>query len=212
MYYFLLFVILFGLLPLLYYSLLYRSITRETGFIFLLLVSIFVASLYEFIFTCLLHVDVTYWFTTYTVIAFLSIHRFFYLLLNKRYKLVFLAFLLVFLFFLFFNYTIWSEVYYLDICGYFNTLQTFVILTFSILWFRRVFINHEVDSFTDSPSFYFVAGLLFYYCGTVFLFLMGSIILKMEKSTFVAYWEVNIVLNLILRTLLILGIWKGQMK
>ena len=134
------------------------------------------------------------------------------LLLGKRFRPLYYFFSTLFLFLLLYYSYYWNKQNYLVINSYFNTLQTLVVFIFSILWFRRVFLNLEFDSLGRSPVFYFISGLLLYYSGTVFLFLMSSLIFEHEKSSFQDYWMLNIGLNLVLRTSLILGIWQGQAK
>lgn len=212
MLYLVLFVILFGLLPFLIYLLFYAQLSKETKNIGLFTLTIFLASIYEFIFSYIFQINVKYWFIIYNVIAFISIHHFFYLLLNKKHKVIFLFFIASFLFFIYLYFTIWNKLDFLIISSYFNTLQTIIIVTLSIIWFRRIFINLEVQSLSESPSFYFVAGLLLYYSGTVFLFLLSYSIIETDKNTFFEYWLLNIILNLVLRILILSGIWKGRLK
>lgn len=212
MHYLLPFTILFGLLPFLLYILSYKKISVEVKNIVLFTIVIFLASLYEFVFSYTLQIGVKYWFTIYNILAFLSIHHFFYLLLNKKHKIIFALFTVVFLFFLYQYYTYWIDYDFIVVSSYFNSLQTIIILTLSILWFRRVFVNLELQSFSESPSFYFVSGLILYYSGTVFLFLLSHSIFETDKNSFFEYWLLNIILNLVLRILILAGIWKGRLN
>lgn len=210
--YFVYFAVLYGVVPLLVYFLLQKKIGKEVRFIYPFLWVVCIASLYEFLGTLLLRISAEYWFFTYNFLAFVSILLFFSSLLGRKLRLVYYFYSVCFLVLLLYFAVHWDLKKYLEINSYFNTLQTLVVFTFSIAWFRRVFINLEFDSLGRSPVFYFVSGLLLYYSGTVFLFLMSTVLLKHETSSFQDYWMLNIGLNLVLRTLLILGIWKGQVK
>jgi hypothetical protein len=202
------FTILYGIVPLLLYKIKNFTIKPIEPFIWV----IFIASLYEFLGTFVFKLNSEYWFICYMTLAFFSIHWFFYKLLNTNYFKIFTLFIILFLVLSFYSFYEWDKLNYLDIIAYFNSLQTVVVLFFSILWIVRVFTNLELDSFTNSSMFYFVSGLILYYSGTVFLFLLSSFIFKMDKSNFQSFWMLNIFLNLVLRTLLIVGIWKGRQQ
>ncbi len=202
------FTILFGVIPLFIYYL--KKVTIKPIEPFLWVVCI--ASLYEFLGTFVLKLNSEYWFIIYNFLAFFSIHYFFFKLLKGSYKYVFILFGILFLILSVFSFYEWENINYLDINSYYNSLQTLAVLFFSMLWIVRVFTNLELKSLTNSPMFYFVSGLILYYSGNVFLFLLSSYIFKIDKSNFQAFWMLIVILNLVLRTLLIVGIWKGRQQ
>lgn len=205
---FTLFTILYGVIPLLLYKIKKVKIKPIEPFLWV----VFVASLYEFFGTTVLKINSDYWFECYKYLAFFSIHYFFYTLLKGRYKFLFILFGLLFLIQSIVALNQWETLEHLDITAYSNAFITINVLFFSIVWFRSTFINLELDSLTKTPTFYFVSGLILYYSGTVFLFLLASYIFKVDSSNFKSFWMLNVFLNLVLRTLLIVGIWKGQQK
>jgi hypothetical protein len=99
---------------------------------------------------------------------------------------------------------------FLQISSFFTIYQTIIILVFSILWFRKIFKEFEINNLLDSPTFYFISGLLIYYCGSVVLFLLANDLYTTDQNSFQYYWLLNIILNFVLRTLLIVGIWKAR--
>lgn len=202
------FVILYGILPSIFLKIFKLQFNAIKPFVWVVLV----ASLYEFIGTFILKLNSEYWFIIYKILAFISIHYFFYKILYPSYNLFFRLFILLFLLLSVYCFYNWVVLNFFDVNAYYNFLQTIVVLFFSVLWFIRVFNNLEVESLLSSSTFYFISGLLLYYSGTVFLFLLSNMIFKMDKSSFQDYWMLNVVLNLVLRTLLILGIWKGCKK
>ncbi len=210
MIYILTFTILFGLVPFSFivFDKSLRGIKKFHPFIFV----VFIASLYEFIGSLLLKLNVEYWFFIYGILVFLSIHYFFYKLLNEKFKRVFIISILIFIIFsiLAFIYRISFD--YLTISAFFKVYQTINILFFSILWFKRIFEELETDNLLENSNFYFISGLIIYYCGSVFLFLLANYIYVSDKSDFQNYWLLNIALNLILRSLIIIGIWKARLK
>jgi len=46
----------------------------------------------------------------------------------------------------------------------------------------------------------------------LFSFLMTELIYETNNNLFQYYWLLNIILNLVLRSLLIIGIWKARVK
>lgn len=208
----LIFTILYGLLPLILFFLKRKKLASEVKFMLPYICLVFFASFYEFIGTILLQLNVKYWFVFYDFIASIALFYFFYFLLNGISKILFYFYIFLFVFISFNAFIIWNGDNFIVISSYYNLLQTIFILNFSVLWIKKIFVGLELESFTSSATFYFISGLVLYYCGTVFLFLLSNLILKMDKTTFQDYWMLNIILNLVLRTLLIIGIWKGQVK
>lgn len=209
---FLIFVILFGVLPIAIYYQVKENSKDELHAIFPFLWVVGIASLYEFFGTIILKWDSKYWFIIYKVLAFFALHYFFYYLLKKKFKALFIVFVALFLLLFLYYLGCTAQLDFFTINSYFNALQTIIVLTFSILWIRRIFITLEVESLANAPNFYFISGLVIYYAGTVFLFLLSNLIFKTENSQFQDYWMLNIALNLVIRTLLILGIWKTRVK
>lgn len=207
----LIFTILYGIIPFMYYSIYGRKIKKLKS-IYPFLLIVFIASLYEFIGPVILKTTTKYWYLAYKTLAFFGLHYFFYIELNKKHKSIFVFFIIVFLVFVILTFSIWKNIFYMEINSFYNALQTIVILTFSILWFLKVFKELEMKSLLESPIFFFISGLIITYCGTVFLFLMAELLYKMDKSSFQEYWMLNVILNLLLRTTLIIGIWKAQTK
>jgi hypothetical protein len=207
----LIFTILYGTLPFIFYQIIKKNLTGLKE-IYPFILTVLIASLYEFLGTIILKISFEKWYLIYKILAFLSLHYFFYYLLNKAYKFVFLLFCGVFGLLVVLTFSLWIDFNFLDLNSYFNIFQTIVVLTFSILWFRKMFRSLEVDNLLKNSNFYFISGLIIYYCGTVYLFLMSSTIYNIDKSNFQYYWLLNIILNLVLRSLLIIGIWKARVK
>jgi len=63
-----------------------------------------------------------------------------------------------------------------------------------------------------ASNFYFVIGIVIYLSGTFFLSLLGDLILINKELNLEQYWILNIVCNIIIRSLLIVGVWKIQQK
>lgn len=205
------FTIVYGIFPLLFF-LFKKNQNRNIKEIFPFLVIVFIASLYELIGSVILNISYENWYLIYKTLAFFSLHYFFFKLLNKKFKLIFTFYLLVFILLIILTNTTWVNSNFLDINAYFNMLQMFVVLNFSLFWLKRLFVELEQDDLLKNPNFYFISGLIIYYCGTAFLFLMSSSIYAQDKSSLQFYWLINIFLNFVLRSLLIFGVWKARVK
>lgn len=203
--------ILYGLFPFSLYLLINKldnKIKNVIPFIFL----VFLSSIYEFIFTILLRFDVSYWFLSYCVISYFTIYYFFNTLLYNTILNVNFLSLLLFIFLLISLLSFFEIKDTLIICSFLDGFTTIYIFIFSILWFRKIFQDLEYESLLYSPHFYFISGLILYYFGSFFLFLLSNLINERENKMFQYYWMLNVVLNLVLRTLLIVGIWKARVK
>lgn len=207
----LLFTILIGLIPLILVFFRKNKNTDEVSNLFPFLIIVFIASLYELIGSIILKINVNYWFVIYNLLVFITLFYFFYRILC-RYRLLFFIFFTLFIFLLFYLFLNYSFEDFFIISPYFKGFQTIFILTFSILWFRKLFNERIIENLIDCSVFYFISGLIIYYCGTFFLFLLNDFIYKSDEKAFHDFWLLNIILNLVLRTLLIVGIWKARVK
>ena len=208
MLYFIIITILYGLVPFLLFLSMQKRIKENP--IIPCTVIVFIASLYESVGSFLLERNVELWFKIYDILVFSTIHYFYYKLLNKKYRLLFFLFIVIFAL----SYIILADglgsLNFLQIGSFFTIYQTIIILVFSILWFRKIFKEFEINDLLDSPTFYYISGLLIYYCGSVVLFLLANDLYATNQNSFQYYWLINIVLNFVLRTLLIVGIWKAR--
>jgi hypothetical protein len=205
-----LFTIIIGIIPLLYF-LVYRK--QDIGTlkpILPFIILTFIASIYEFFGTLTFGWNVSNWFIIYNILSFLAINYFYHKLIQTKFQVLNNLFLLAFIllcYILFVNYQIKD---FLIISTYFKGFITLFVLLFSVLWFIKIFQEVYVDNLLKNSIFYFVSGFILYYCGTLFLFLLSNYILKVDTGSLHSYWMVNVILNLILRILLLIGLWKAK--
>lgn len=212
MIYILSFAMLYGLLPFLYFLFVKKRILNKIQAVLPFLILVFVSAIYEFVFTVLLRWDSSNWFMSYCIISFFTIYYFYSKVLIKikqTIKITSLALFISLLLFLIFEF---QKNDFLIICSFIDAYITVFVFVFSILWFKMVFQELEFESLWDSPFFYIISGLILYYFGNFFLFMMTEIIYNNDKNLIQYYWILNIILNLVLRTLLIVGIWKARVK
>ena len=206
------FVIIFGITPLLYYFIARSKNARELKPIIPFITLTFVSSLYELFGSLILGWNVSYWFVFFEILAFLCIYYFYFEILQKQFLKLFLLTLFLFLGFCFYlslNFIIKD---FFIVSSYLNTFTTLFILFFTIIWFRRLILDASIENLLENSTFYFISGFILYYFGTLFLFLISNYLYKFDALSLQSYWVVNIILNLILRILLIVGLWKARTK
>lgn len=169
-----------------------------------------ISSLFELIFIYFLKFDSYVWSKLYFIIEFLVFAAVFNRLLNKKFLVI--TFFFTFLFFSTYFYFFYVSENYpvLKVFGILYFIQFLFIILFVVLWFKEIFEKKEVQSLLDLPLFYFVSGLLIYFSGTIFLFILSDEILNAGLSLYY-YWIVNLVLVLIFRIFLLLTIWKDRL-
>jgi hypothetical protein len=206
------FVIIFGITPLLYYFIARSKNARELKPIIPFITLTFVSSLYELFGSLIFGWNVSYWFVFFEILAFLCIYYFYFEILQKQFLKLFLLTLFLFLGFCIYlslNFIIKD---FFIVSSYLNTFTTLFILFFTIIWFRRLILDASIENLLENSTFYFISGFILYYFGTLFLFLISNYLYKFDALSLQSYWVVNIILNLILRILLIVGLWKARTK
>lgn len=205
----LIFAVLYGLVPFPLYLILRKRLPIEINYFLPFILLTFIASVYEFVFTYLLRWDSSKWFLIYEVLHFFSVFYFFSRLLRNQYLYLKITMLVLFFILLavLLNINVGSH---LDINSYLGIYLILFVFIFSIIWFQNLFKELKTESLTEIPSFYFISGLLLYECGSIVLFLSATAIYAADKTNFQYYWMLIIILNIVLRTLMIIGIWKGR--
>lgn len=172
---------------------------------------VFLSSIYEFT-AFNFNWNSAYWFRFYTLFDFLFIFYFYYNTLEKRYAKYFTlsitSFLVLYTYLLF----IWDVDQSTKTEFYLTTFESFFVVISSVLWFITIFVEMKEDSLLNTPNYYFIAGFVAYFTGTFFLYMLSDFMMKFMISEILTYWNLIIIFNIILRTLLITGIWKAQKK
>lgn len=165
------------------------------------------ATLYEFIGTGLLEIKTPYWFQLYSFLELVTLFYFFFKLFKTRYKTIFGIFLVLLVITYSFSFFFWNENSSLIPKAINKTPLTLFVLTFSFLWVKELFEKMEIQNPWQNPDFHFVSGLFVYYSSTFFLFLLANYIFE-SNVYFYDYWLINVIATLLLRTFLIIGVWK----
>jgi hypothetical protein len=155
----------FGIITFIYFSIKRKTLTIEVESFIPFLYLTFFASLYEFIFTYLLRIDAEYWFRLYLLLEFLCIYNFYYKIFQKQKtirRFLFIS-LLLYIVFYFVLLAYWKPHDNLKTDSYLSVFNTVIIISCSILWFKHIFINFEINNLFNSPTFVIISGLLLYY-------------------------------------------------
>ncbi len=165
------------------------------------------ATLYEFIGTGLLEIKTSYWFQLYSFLEIVTLFYFFFKLFKAKYKTAFGIFLVLLVTTYSFSFFFWNENSGLISNAKNKASITFFVLTFSFLWFKELFKKMDIQNPWQNDNFYFVSAFSVYYSSTFFLFLLGGFISNSNVHLY-DYWLINVMATLILRTFLIIGVWK----
>ena len=202
-----------GVLPI-YFLVVKRNLLQKEVFYFLpsICLSIF-SSVYELVFTFLLHYSTGYWFRIYLLLEFFTLFYFFYQLFTSRIVIallyIFLVSFISYFIFLFFHWKVEDS---LKTDSFLSVISTVFVYFFSFFWFRQVFVNFEIDDLFSSPTFIFLCGQLLYFSSTLFLFLMSDYFLKEKKYDFLAFWQLNVFMCMVYRFFLLGALYKGIKK
>lgn len=180
--------------------------------IFPVAVLMFVSTFYEFIATHIFHIDSSIWFRIYLLLDFACIYYFFKKCFPFKFKRIFAVFALSYSILWLCLWFVWTSQSTMKTDSYLTLTESVFVYTFVVLWFRDLFDKAVIESLWETPEFYFICGLVFYFSSTTFLFLLGDNMLQATGISFETYWLVNVVGTLILRLLLTIGIWKSQRK
>lgn len=187
---------------------LFRVKSKEKAFIPLLILFV-LASTYEAIASFVLRINVLSWFQIYSLLEFLSIYYLFKKLLQKRPMVyIFLSLGLFIVIYLYsFEYCFNEGFSFLKAKGINRVFLTLFIIVSSFLWVKQIFEQKIILKLYEEPGFYFVMGLFMHYCITISLFILSNSIAN-SSLYFADYWLLNIISSLILRIVIIIGVWK----
>lgn len=172
---------------------------------------LFIGSIYEIVFSTILLVSVGPWIRAYYLFEFVTLYYFFRKLFVNRYRLVLNSFLIVFVISWIVSLFFWGKVHRLKIDGYLSIQESLLVFTFVLIWFKQLFKGTEFVPLWQTPLFYFLTGFLFYFGGTVFVNLLIDDIFKIT-GLISKYWLVSVLLNIAMRILLCIGVWKATEK
>lgn len=178
--------------------------TKFAPFLYLM----FFGSSYELFVTKLLMVDSSIWFKVYSIAEFFILLLVFDKLLNAKLRKLFICLGVAFLLVLTILFGTGNFSGFLEGDAYINTFTSLLVVLSAISWFVNSMAKFQHENLLNHPHFYFIGGLLLYFCGTYFLFLFGEKLFFSSEKNLLNYWYINLLFGFILRVNLIIGIWK----
>ena len=91
--------------------------------------------------------------------------------------------------------------------AYSTGIECILMIFISLCYFYSIFKELRIVRLERDPSFWINSGVLLYFAGTLFLFLCADILLNSNKETYVKYWGINLIINIIFSVFLAIGIW-----
>lgn len=83
-----------------------------------------------------------------------------------------------------------------------------VIIGFSFFLFYKIFINDKLSNLLVMPEWWINFGIFTYFAGTLFLFLVISSIIKLDKEVGYLIWTLNNVFAIFGNALFTIGLWQ----
>lgn len=94
--------------------------------------------------------------------------------------------------------------------AYSRTFEAAIMIFFSTLFFYTIFQN-ETDIFIDkSAEFWVVVGILVYFSGAFFSFLLSTDILSLSPDRFYSSWILHNVSNILKNVIFTAGLWRAK--
>ena len=208
--YFTHFTLTLGIIPIILVWINRRKLNAETYYFFPFIVLLAIATLYELVGTLVLKINVTNWFWIYLFLEFSALSYFFFKLsiyrpLSWIYSTLFVILYIILTVLRDNNNDLMLE-------GYLSTFSFITFLSFIALWFRDLFKKLSYPSLLNNNLFYFIVGIMVYFAGTIFLFLLSDVIFNNQNKSFSSFWMLNVLFSFIFRILIITGLWKSRIK
>ncbi len=141
-----------------------------------------------------------------TLLEFSAVAAYFYTLYPKRLKKPLLISSILFIVFSLFN-SLWLQDQY-TYNSYARGLESFLLLTYAMVYFLHWISNGDSLKLFQSPHFYMTSGLLFYFSATQFLFLFKNHLAINTKWLVGLAFDVHLLVVIIYYSLLSVGLWK----
>lgn len=199
-----------GVLPTLFYFKKGSKNKDYSKFLLPFIILMFVASIYEAIFTHILQIGTKPWFRVYSFLEFYCLLYFYWKLLNRKWLSLFFG--IVYL--LNYCYLIYEWIYFPRIG--FNLISsdiitTSLVLVSTIIWFIDIFKKMEESPLHINPLFYIIAAFLLCYCSSFIVFVVTDY-MKQYKMKIRDFYMIVIYAGIILRGTFAIVFWKASME
>jgi hypothetical protein len=149
-----------------------------------------------------MHLFHIYTIAEFTLVSFLFIE----IIKSKAFKKTVLSILFLFYVLAFFNIAFFES-----INSYNSNTRSFqgvIMLFYCVYFFYTLFSNAEVKDLSKYPYFWLVSGMIIYYSGTLFLYVLGDrIVLHKEYFT---YYAIHNALSIVQNIFFAFTLWLGS--
>lgn len=168
----------------------------------------FIASIYEAIFSHILKIGSTPWFRIYSFLEFYCLLYFYWKLLNRKWLSLFFGITYL----LNYCHLIYEWIYFPRIG--FNLINSDIIITSlvlvnTIIWFIDIFKKMEEKPLHINPLFYVIAALLLCYCSSFIVFVVTDY-MKQYKMKIRDFYQIVVFALAILRGTFVIVFWKAS--
>lgn len=207
------FTIVVGLIPL--SLLLLRKVKQEDheqlSFLKPFLWLLFIGSVYELVFSTILYITTGPWIRLYYLLEFLVLYYFFRKFFGTSYRFLLNFFLISYCILWVILTLLWYKIDHSKGDSFLGVGEAVFVYIFVMLWIRQLFKSTQNESLFESPLFYFISGFIIYFVGGFFVELLIHDIY--ESTGFITkYFIIGVLLNLVMRILAIVGVWKATEK
>lgn len=198
-----------GLIPFGLYLINRKEVDQTTVYLFPFLLLMFMISLFEPLNILYFRINAMVWFRFYMFLEFYCVLYYFFKILNFKKITILLAitYLVVYLYLL--KDFSFSQLENNDIP--LNLIMALATITLTVQWFVEVFNKMEDVPLYNRSAFYYISGLLLFYCGTFILFLSLDY-LRSNKINTGPFFLISIYLNIVVRLLYSIVILRFRVK
>jgi hypothetical protein len=147
----------------------------------------------------------------YTVLEYLVLLRFYYLIL-KGFIPVAVFYILAFIFpaFSITDSLLLEKIYTFN--TYSRSVEALIFIFLSVCWFVKTVSDAGTNENTNRPLNYIAGGLLIYFAGSVVLFSFRDLISQLTRSFLMNVWSLHTLLLFLMYILITAGLWKHSRK
>ena len=141
----------------------------------------------------------------YGLIEFITLLLFFNFALKMKNRITQII-ILVYVLYYFLN-SIFIEGFF-EFNTYARSVESLIMISMCLFYFYNIYTNELNIYIEKSPSFWIVIGVLFYFSGALFSFILSSDILSKSPDRFYNSWALHNLANILKNILFAIGLWK----
>jgi hypothetical protein len=93
-----------------------------------------------------------------------------------------------------------------------RAIESLILVIFSLMYFRKLLTDLNVFYIEREPAFWVSTAVLFYFSGTLFMYIFSSYLALQHTDVMKQVWHIQSMLNIIFNLLLAVGMWYSRQK